>query len=556
MRLDGQRVAIYARYSTDRQNPRSIDDQVRLCRERAEQLGGAVAFVFQDAAISGSIAKRPGIDALMRAVREKRVDAVITEDFSRLGRDQVDTLGLVKQFRTIGARLIALDGFDSSGDAKNAMVMSTIKTMMGELYLSELRDRTARGMRGLFEGGFHTGGRVYGYASVDAGDGSGRKRLAVQEQEAAIVRRIFAAHVSGTPQRSIAEGLNADRIPSARGGRWSNVVVRELLKNEIYTGAIIFGRREWKRDENGKRVCTERPRGEWKRAQHDELRIIDADLWHAAQGRADAVRRQHLRGARPKRGYPLSGLLACGKCGGLMTVAGAGRYYTCGDHHKGHGCDNAINLRERAVRAWLCDKIGDAIGAPAVLSDLRSGFAKSIGDHDRKLKAEISERRQTLGRIEAELARLYDFVASGNDSRGTRTAIKEREDHDELQRAAIIALEQRLGRVPMLPSSAAITDFLRRLPDVLERRPEAGRELVGRMLGGRAVCTPPKSRAGHYHVRAELRPSEVLAYTAQAITGTVYSSVSCGGAVFTLGYAEKPVILEGEVPRDYGRGGP
>jgi site-specific DNA recombinase len=553
VRLEGQRVAVYARYSTDKQNPRSIDDQVRMCRERVEQLGGTVAYVFEDAAISGSIAKRPGLEGLMRAVRDKRVEAVITEDFSRLGRDQVDTLTLVKQFRTIGARLIALDGFDSGGDAKSAMVMSTIKSMMGELYLDELRERTRRGMRGLFEGGFHTGGRVYGYASVDAGDGSGRKRLAIDDKEAAVVRRIFAAHVAGTPQRTIAVALNADRIASARGGRWSNVVVRELLKNEIYTGAIIFGRRLWKRDETGKRTCIERPKSEWRRTQHDELRIIDADLWHAAQGRADHVRRQHLRGARPKRGYPLSGLLECGKCGALLTVAGNGRYYACGSHHKGHGCDNVINLRESAVRAWLCDQIGDTIGSPTVLADLRSGFAKSVGDHDRKLKAEITDRRQTLGRIEAELARLYDFVAEGNATAGTRRALKEREDHAELQRAAIVALEQRLGRVPVLPSTSAINDFLRRLPDVLDRRPDAGRELLGRMLGGRAVCTPPRSRAGHYHVRAELRPSEVLAYTASVVAGTVYSSVSCGGAVFTLGYAQNPVILEGEVPRDYGR---
>jgi DNA invertase Pin-like site-specific DNA recombinase len=321
--LKDQRVAIYARYSTDRQNPRSIEDQVRLCRERVERDGGTVAEVFSDAAISGSVSSRPGIDALLAAVRARAVTTVVVEDLSRVGRNQLATLSLLEQLRSHGARLLALDGFDTGGDSTQAMVMSSVKTMMGELYLSELRDRTRRGMRGLFEQGLSTGGRTYGYRSIAAGE---HKRLELDEAEAAVVRRIFAEHIAGKSQRAIARELNADHVPSARGGRWSSLSVRELVRNERYRGVVVFGQREWRRGEGGKRVAVQRPRAEWKRTTLPELRIIDDATWHAAQERAQSVRRQHVTGARPKtNAYPLSGLLECGTCGALMIVVGGGR---------------------------------------------------------------------------------------------------------------------------------------------------------------------------------------------------------------------------------------
>ena len=49
------RAVIYARYSTDLQSAASVDDQVRLCRERVEHENGTVIEIYADHAISGSI---------------------------------------------------------------------------------------------------------------------------------------------------------------------------------------------------------------------------------------------------------------------------------------------------------------------------------------------------------------------------------------------------------------------------------------------------------------------------------------------------------------------
>lgn len=78
------RVGIYARYSSDLQSENSIEDQARRARDEIARAGGdpSKAIVFPDFAISGSSLERPGLDALMTAVAEKRIDIIVTEDVS------------------------------------------------------------------------------------------------------------------------------------------------------------------------------------------------------------------------------------------------------------------------------------------------------------------------------------------------------------------------------------------------------------------------------------------------------------------------------------------
>ena len=91
------RVAIYARYSSDRQSDRSIEDQVRICEARIAQEGWQAVGTYTDAAISGSSTARPGYQSLMRDMREGRFDVVLSEALDRISRDQEDIAGFYKQ---------------------------------------------------------------------------------------------------------------------------------------------------------------------------------------------------------------------------------------------------------------------------------------------------------------------------------------------------------------------------------------------------------------------------------------------------------------------------
>jgi site-specific DNA recombinase len=521
-RLDGQRVAIYARYSTDRQNPRSIEDQVRLCSEHVQLLGGSIAQVYSDAAISGSIGERPGLAALKEAARSGRIDVIVCEDISRIGRDVEHVGGALKRFESWGARLIAInDGVDT---AHGGELLGGLKAVLGAHALREIRERTKRGMIGCHEQGKSCGGRAYGYRTADG-------VRVIDEREAAIVRRIFEQHIAGVGQREIAERLNADGVPSARGGKWAHTAVRAIVRNPLYSGVVLFGQREWSRDvETGRRRYRERDQRDVRRRVDPSLAIVDADTWSAAQSRARAVAASAKQCRRGKRGYPLSGLLACDTCGSTMTLVGSGRYYRCSSRQTGKGCVNGASLAEPAIRGWLLEQVIDGLGTGAVLDGLREEIARTFGDHDRQIRAELQERRGQLSRTETAVGKLYDLMADGSASPTLRAKVREREDHAELQRAAIAALEHRLGRVPVLPSRDQLAGFLRELPRYVAEEPAEARAVLGKLCSGPVRCRPPERRGEPYWADVTLRADGLIASATAA--GAVVSHLVVAGAGF------------------------
>ena len=96
------RAVIYARYSSEHQREASIDDQLRICKERIAREGWTLLQVFRDAAISGASALRPAYQALMMAARDGEFDVVVAEALDRLSRDQEDIAALFKRLQFAG----------------------------------------------------------------------------------------------------------------------------------------------------------------------------------------------------------------------------------------------------------------------------------------------------------------------------------------------------------------------------------------------------------------------------------------------------------------------
>ena len=82
------RVALYARFSDDKQSEVSVEDQLHICREFAIKRGWEVTHVFSDHAISGASLIRPGVQKLLAAIRERSFDVIVAESLDRLSRSQ------------------------------------------------------------------------------------------------------------------------------------------------------------------------------------------------------------------------------------------------------------------------------------------------------------------------------------------------------------------------------------------------------------------------------------------------------------------------------------
>src|SRR6202041_3407468 len=102
------RVAIYARFSTDMQRDASIDDQMRVCRARAEREGWTVSEVYGDYALSGSTTNRPRLQALLADARQGTFNIVLAEALDRISRDQEHIASIWKALNFANVKLITL----------------------------------------------------------------------------------------------------------------------------------------------------------------------------------------------------------------------------------------------------------------------------------------------------------------------------------------------------------------------------------------------------------------------------------------------------------------
>jgi site-specific DNA recombinase len=148
------RVAIYARFSSAMQSEASIEDQLRICRERTEREGWTVCEIFTDMAMSGASMQRPGVQRLMTEASRGNFDIIVAEALDRLSRDQADVATLFKRLSFHGVRIVTL----SEGEISELHV--GLKGTMNQLFLKDLAAKTHRGLRGRVEAGFSGGGKV------------------------------------------------------------------------------------------------------------------------------------------------------------------------------------------------------------------------------------------------------------------------------------------------------------------------------------------------------------------------------------------------------------
>jgi site-specific DNA recombinase len=127
------RVALYARYSSDNQRDASIEDQLRICREKAEREKWTIVSAYKDAGISGaSMILRPGIQTLLQDAQRQQFDVVLAEALDRISRDQADVATLFKHLRFAGVPIITL----AEGEISELHV--GLKGTMNALFLKDL----------------------------------------------------------------------------------------------------------------------------------------------------------------------------------------------------------------------------------------------------------------------------------------------------------------------------------------------------------------------------------------------------------------------------------
>ena len=303
-------AAIYARYSSDLQRDASIEDQIRLCKERAKREGWRVVNCYTDHAISGASLIRPGMQMLLQDAQAGKFDVIVAEAIDRLSRDQEDIAHIYKRTRFASVRIVTL----SEGDVNELHI--GLKGTMGALFLKDLADKTRRGLRGRVEAGKSGGGNSFGYDVVRRLDDEGlpvRGERKINAAQAGIVRRIFNDYAAGKAPQAIAKQLNKEAVAGPSGTAWGPSTIHGnpdrgtgILNNELYVGKLVWNRLRYIKDpETGKRVSRPNPESEWITQDVSDLRIIADDLWQAVK-----ARQKSLRSTRTGKKSPAIGTVA------------------------------------------------------------------------------------------------------------------------------------------------------------------------------------------------------------------------------------------------------
>ena len=463
-----KRTVIYARFSTELQHERSIDDQIDLCRTHAERNDLEIVGVYEDRARSGaSIFGRDGLMRLMDAARDKAFDVVPVEALDRLSRDQQDLAGIWKRLSFLGVKLRAVH------DGKADQIQIGIRGLVGALYLQDLAHKVRRGMAGVIRDGRHAGGRAYGYRPVPGKPGE----LTIIDDESDIVRQIFADYTDGKTPREIAASLNTRKVAPPRGQFWTASAINGsltrhngILLNEIYAGRIIWNRLRMIKDpDTGRRVSRPNPRAEWQIIEAPHLQIVDQDIWEKAQAIKQARGGPHAEHKRKPR-HVLSGLLKCKSCGSGMSIKDKRKGRTriqCTQMKEAGTCDHRRAYHLQAIERTVFD------GLRANLTDPRliAAYVETYNEERKRLASDLITNRakieRRLTKASGELERAIDMVVKGIVTADSmRDRIKELQDEKAQLEADLLTAEKPPEFVTLHP--ATIERYRQQIEDLAQ----------------------------------------------------------------------------------------
>lgn len=261
------RAAAYLRLSIedgDKAESNSIGNQRELIRDfAAERPGLHLVEEYADDGYTGTNFERPGFKRMMEDIKSGKINCIIVKDLSRLGRNYIEMGKYLEQiFPMMGIRFIAInDNYDNANteSSDSDSIVVPFKNLLNDSYCRDISIKVRSQLdmkrrKGEFIGGY----AIYGYCK----DERNKNRLVVDEYAADIVRSIYRRKLEGMSAQAIAEQLNSENVlaPSeykrlcglnyhsgfkaGTHAKWQAIQVLRILKNEIYTGTMVQGRRQ------------------------------------------------------------------------------------------------------------------------------------------------------------------------------------------------------------------------------------------------------------------------------------------------------------------------
>lgn len=298
---------------------------------------------FSDDGCSGTNMERPGMQKLLKEVKENRIRCIIVKDMSRFSRDYIEMGTYLNQiFPFMGIRFIALnDHYDSREHHGSTIEIDTaFQTLLYDLYSKDVSVKVKTSFENKCANGEYVFGQVpFGYEKSR----EVKNIVVVNEKEAKIVRYIFSLAVQGKSSTQIAKRLYEEDVrtimqirkpdKTVRDGKlhtWSSQAVRNILNNRFYLGEMAYGKSV--RKSVGSKDGMAVPREEWRVIPNHHEALISEEIFKQV-----SAFRPEQSTARNREKHSLTGKLYCGGCGYSLNykpIRGKNKYrrFECRKH--------------------------------------------------------------------------------------------------------------------------------------------------------------------------------------------------------------------------------
>ena len=331
-------AAVYIRVSTEDQAREgfSLGEQKEKLLQLCAFKGYEVFKVYEDAGISAKdMEHRPAFQEMLQDMRAGKINYIVVYKLDRVTRSVRDLEELISQLEKYNCYLVC-DRDDVNTSTANGRFFVRMLTILSQLEIEIVSERTKFGLNGAIKSGHIPGQRPFGYKSADD------KTMIIDNATRPYVEKIFDMYLEGKSFQQIANYFKENDIYPKK--KWRDTTIQKIIDNKIYMGDYEQYKRIGKQ-ENLEPIVY----------MNVVEPIISRAKWEECQRQKERNQRTYTR----DRIYTFFQRLKCPDCGRIMKCKGSGgtkrkyMYYTCEHCH--------INFNESHVEKLLKNFIYDLL---------------------------------------------------------------------------------------------------------------------------------------------------------------------------------------------------
>ena len=338
--MDNERkiAGVYIRVSTEDQAREgfSLGEQeeklLALCKFKDLE----VYKIYKDAGISAKdMEHRPQFQEMLKDMKDGKINYIVAYKLDRITRSVRDLEELISVLEQYNCFLLC-DRDDVNTSTANGRFFVRMLTVLSQLEIEIVSERTKFGLNGAIKSGHIPGQRPFGYKSADD------KKMIIDNATRPYVEMIFDMYLEGKSFQQIANYFEGNNIYPKK--KWKDTTIRKIIDNKIYMGDYEQYKRIGKQ-ENLEPIVY----------MNVVEPIISRAKWEDCQRQKERNQRTYTR----DRIYTFFQRLKCPNCSRIMKCKGSGgtkrkyMYYTCEHCH--------INFNENHVELLLKDFIYDLL---------------------------------------------------------------------------------------------------------------------------------------------------------------------------------------------------